>query len=153
MFTIDAHGMERPCRKSRPLGIKSVTVRQFSDSDFKTASEYFRRGKEYQYFRCIARNDKTKRAGTYFIVELNKSVVKLPQMMRAKISTIKSPADGVRVFFCEIPNNNRSSMAYEIYCGITSGGLHADEINAWKVELIDQSEKAICSRCSYMWDL
>jgi hypothetical protein len=137
-------------KKGHETEIKYVTVKYFHELDFKTIPEYFGQKQEYQYFRCITRDDTAKREGTYFIVGLNKPIEKLPANVWAKIYILTSIEEGTNVYRCEIPNRRCCAIS-EIYCGITSKPVDASKINAWKVELLDSDNNVLSSKKSYMW--
>ncbi|MDR0742487.1 MAG: hypothetical protein LBE98_03415 [Puniceicoccales bacterium] len=149
LIATDVHCGVRGVKKHNIM-IQRVSIHQLGDDSFKTIGEYFGNKKEHSYFRCIARDDENIRAGTYFVVGLNKSITLLPREIFVKIYVITLLRDGVFSFKCKVPDH-RHAFVSEIYCGITSMPVDIKNIRAWKVELVDKDDKVLCSQHSYMW--
>jgi hypothetical protein len=132
------------------VAIRCVTIKRLNESDFKTLADYFGSKNSRQYFRCTAIDDDSRRAGTYFIVGLNRSVTVFPKNLFAKIYLIRSLKEGVEEFMCKA-SENRHAITSEIYCGVTSTAIDPAKIKAWRVEILDESGNILCSDESCMW--
>jgi hypothetical protein len=128
-------------------------VKQFQGDHFKTLGDYFGSHKEHKYFRCLARDDPTKRQGIYFILALSKAVTCLPKDASAKIYIMTDLKSGIQEFRCKIPDDSRYPITWEIHCGLTSKQIDFAKIKAWRVEIVDADNNILCDKQSYLWNL
>jgi hypothetical protein len=137
------------CRSSA-LSIASVCIKKHGHDDFVRIGEYFNGGVEYRGNRCIVRDDENARAGTYFIVNFNVPLDKLPPDLTVNIYVLAGRALVPEKFEFKLPNERKSFVA-EVYCGVTSKRVDLRKINAWKIEVVGRDGDILLSHRSYMW--
>lgn len=132
------------------ISIVNVSVERHEHNDFARMAEYFNGGTEHRGRRCIVRDDENVRAGLYFVVNFNKPLDKLPKDLRVDIYLILGRSLTPEKFEFELPNVRQEFVA-EVYCGITSKKIVGLKINAYKIEVLNDSGKIIASYGSHMW--
>ncbi len=132
------------------IKIVNVVVNNYLHKDFERIVEYFNGGHEYCGNKCIVRDDSVNRGGLYFVVNFNKPLVILPQDIVVNIYLMIGKALEYEKYTFNLPNK-RPNFVSEVYLGITSKQINKSDINAWKIELLDDNNNQIVVYKSYMW--